>query len=97
MLYGVLDAYDSIGATAVFPGRLDRALGRLGVGRLRRWQEISEASSSILASALVLIRSLSLAFLFANVSTIRMLGTALPGCLYWMLGGDVDDRACDQR
>ena len=65
MLYGVLDACESNGAIAVFPGRLDRALGRLGVSRLRRRRyEIGDASSSILASAFGLIMSLSLALLF---------------------------------
>ena len=74
MLYGVLDACESNGATAVLPGRLDRALGRLGVGGLRRRrQEIYDTCLSILACAFVLIRSLSFAFLFANVSMIRMM------------------------
>ena len=73
MVYGVLDVCDSNGATAVFPGRLDRALSRLGVGGLRRRrQSIGDASTSILASAFGLIRSLSFAYLFANVCIIRM-------------------------
>jgi len=51
---GILDACESKGATNVFPGRLDRDLGGLGVDRLRfRRQEIGAASSSILACAFV--------------------------------------------
>ena len=74
MLYVVLDACESNGAAAVFPGRLDRAQGRLGVdGLRRRRQEIGDASSSVLASAFVLIMSMSFAFLFANVSMTRMM------------------------
>jgi len=69
----MMNACDSNGAAAVFPGHLHRALGRLGVDRLRRRrQEIGDVSLSILASALVLIRSMLLAFLFANVSMTRM-------------------------
>ena len=84
MLYGVLDACESNDATAVFPGRLYRALGRLCVGRLRhRRQEIGDASSSVLASAFGLIRSMLLAFLFANVSMIRMM-RALCSLNAWM-------------
>ena len=32
---GIMDVGESNGATDVFPERLDRALGRLGVGHLR--------------------------------------------------------------
>jgi len=83
-MYGVLDAHDSHGATAVCPDRLDRALGRLGVGRLRRWrQEIGDASSSVLASAFGLIMSLSFAFLFANILMTRMM-LALSSLDFWI-------------
>ena len=84
MLYGILDACESNGATAVFPGRLDRAQGRLGVGRLRRrCQEIGDAFASVLASALVLIRSMSSAFLFTIVSMTQMMcaSCSLDACI----------------
>ena len=74
MLYEVLNMCHSNGVIAMFPGRLDRARGRLGVDRLRRrQQEIDDAPSSILASAFGLIRSMSFDFLFANVCMTRLM------------------------
>ena len=84
MLYGVLDVCDLNCATAVFPGRLDRALLRLGVGWLRhRRQQIGHASSSVLASASVLIMSNYMCIVF-------------PVSLNPIIYGNVDDRTCDQ-
>jgi len=81
---GVLDACESNGATAVFPGDLDRALGHLGMYEPRRWrQEIGDASSSVFASAFGLIMSLSFAFVFANVSMTRIM-CALCSLDAWM-------------
>ena len=74
MMYDVLDAYDANGATDVLIGHLYRALHRLCEGRpRRRRQEIGDALSSVLAWVLVLHRSMSFAFMLANVSMSRVL------------------------
>jgi len=71
---GMLDASGSNDMNAVFPGRLDRALGRLVVDRRRhRGQDIGDAFSSVLVSAFGLIRSMSFAFLLAILSSTRMM------------------------
>ena len=74
MLCGMLDASVSNDVNAVFPGRLDRALGHLVVDRRRhRGQDIGDAFSLVLVSALGLIRSMSFAFLLTILSSTRMM------------------------
>ena len=56
-LRGVFDVCDSNGATAVFSGRLDRALGRLCVNRYRhRRQVISDTSNWVVSFSFGLVR-----------------------------------------
>jgi len=64
----VCNVCDLIGATTVFPSRLDRALDRWGVGRLRRrGQQIGDASSSALASAFVFSKAMSFGILLTHI------------------------------
>jgi len=80
MLYGVLDTFFLNNATAVLPGSLDRALGCLGVGRLRRQrQAINAACILVSVSALGLIRSM-----------------LILGYLDRMVWKNFDDRTCNQ-
>ena len=98
MLYGISDACESNGATAAFPGRLDRALGRFGRGL---------APSSAVGDRRCILMDLSVRISLDLVDAVCFcvckcmndpndMSIMFAVCLDGMIGGNVGDRSCGQ-